>query len=369
MPEQEHFPRPNWKEAAVWLGADFFTLWRILLRNGFRVSPVCVADCSIDVLVSVINTALTALQSFYWGARIGRIELPDDPIFIIGHWRTGTTLLHELLALDPRNRCPTTYECFSPNHFLLSEPLVAGWLGYTLPARRPSDNMAMGWDKPQEDEFALCNMGVPSPYATMAFPNQPPQFQEYLELDEVSPPQRRRWERAFQTFLKQLLLKRPGRLVLKSPPHTFRLPVLVRMFPRARFIHMRRDPYAVFSSTVRLWKSLYAWQGYQLPTYEGLEEYVLDTFVRMHKRLETTRGLVDPARFHELRYEDLLRDPQGQTAAIYERFSLGGFDELRPKIAEYFRQRADYQTNRHELTPELREKIARRWGPWLDKQG
>jgi omega-hydroxy-beta-dihydromenaquinone-9 sulfotransferase len=245
--------------------------------------------------------------------------------------------------------------------------LMTGWLKFTLPASRPGDNMAMGWDKPQEDEFALCNMGAPSPYLTMAFPNHPPQFQEYFELEAVSPAQRRRWERTLRTFIKQLLAKRPGRPVLKSPPHTFRLPLLARMFPRAAFVYMRRDPYEVFSSTMRLWKSLYAWLGYQKPTYEGLEEHVLSTFVRMHERLDATRAAIDPARFYELCYEDLLADPVGHTRAIYERFGLGGFEALRPKICQYFRERAGYKTNRHELPPELREKIRRRWSRWIDK--
>ena len=71
--------------------------------------------------------------------------------------------------------------------------------------------------------------------------------------------------------------------MLKSPPHTFRLPMLQQMFPQARYIHLVRDPYDVFPSTVRLWKSLYAAQGYQRPTYAGLEEQVLETFCRMYR--------------------------------------------------------------------------------------
>ena len=53
------------------------------------------------------------------------------------------------------------------------------------------DNMTAGWDCPQEDEFALCNMGLRSPYLTIAFPNHPPQDQEFFELAEVSPRARR----------------------------------------------------------------------------------------------------------------------------------------------------------------------------------
>ena len=363
------FSRPGWNQAAAWFGSDFFGLTRLLLRNGLRIDPAVGVDCSIDVLVSLLNTGLGGLQGFYYGPRLRRVVLPPDPVFIIGHWRTGTTLLHELLAMDPRNRCPTTFECFVPNHFLILEPLVRGWIDFLLPGSRPTDAMAMGWDQPQEDEFALCNLGIPSPYATMAFPNRPPQFPEYLDLDRVGPAQRQRWKRAFGGFLRQLLCKRPGRLVLKSPTHTFRLPILLEMFPKARFVHIVRNPYKVFPSTVHLWKSLYAWQAYQKPTYEGLDERVLDTFVRMHERLEATRGRVEPARFHELRYEDLVRDPVGQMRTLYERFALGPFEPIEPAVRGYFAARADYRTNHYELPQQQRDTICRRWGYWIDRYG
>ena len=126
--------------------------------------------------------------------------MEGDPIFIIGHWRTGTTLLHELLWLDGRQRCPTTFECFTPNNFLISETLLKPWSGFTLPRRRPPDNMQMGWDLPQEDEFALCNMGVPCPYWGIAFPNQPRQADDYFELDRLDAFQRRRWQQRCGRF-------------------------------------------------------------------------------------------------------------------------------------------------------------------------
>ncbi|MGD0897579.1 MAG: sulfotransferase [Thermoguttaceae bacterium] len=327
------------------------------------------ADCGIDLFASLLNTGLGSLQDFFHGERLQRLELPRDPVFIIGHWRTGTTLLHELLALDGRNRCPTTFECFAPAHFLLTEPALRGWTAFLLPGHRPADAMAMGWERPQEDEFALCNMGVPSPYATMAFPNEPPQFPEYFDLERVPAPDRRRWQRMLVKFLKTVLLKRPGRLVLKSPPHTFRLPLLLELFPNARFVHMVRDPYVLYPSTIRLWKSLYAWQGYQEPRCEGLEEQVFRTLLAMHARLEATRGLVEPRRFFELRYEDLVREPIVELRAIYRQFELGDFERIEPAVRAYFARQADYRTNRYELPDGLRREISRRWEPYFSRYG
>ena len=255
------------------------------------------------------NTATGALQQLLLGPGADRTKLEGDPIFIIGHWRTGTTLLHELLAMDGRLRCPTTFECFTPNNFLISETLLKPWSGFTLPRRRPPDNMQMGWDLPQEDEFALCNMGVPCPYWGIAFPNQPRQADGLFRVGPArrlpAPP----LAAALRTFLARLTYKRPGRIVLKSPPHTFRLPILREMFPDARFIHLVRNPYVVFPSTVRLWKSLYVLNSYQEPTCADLEEQVLATFSRMHQRLEATRGLIGRALLRSP-----LRRPAGRAA-------------------------------------------------------
>ncbi len=358
-----------WYHAGIWMGSDFFGLLRLLTRHRFRVHPGRLPACLFDLGFSVFNTATAALETLLLGPWVERAKLEGDPIFIIGHWRTGTTLLHELLALDGRHRCPTTFECFSPGNFLISEALLKTWSSFILPHRRPPDNMPMGWDRPQEDEFALCNLGVPSPYWSLAFPNQPPQARDYFELERLSPAERRRWQQALRTFLQRLTWRRRGRLVLKSPPHTCRLPTLRAMFPDARFIHVVRNPYAVFPSTMRLWQSLYVLNSYQQPTCAGLEERVLATFSRMHQRLQATRGLIAPRRFCEVRYEDLMRQPLCAMRAIYEQLELGGFEQVAPAIGRYFQDRADYQTNRYELTPELRERISRRWRPYIEQYG
>ena len=102
-------------------------------------------------LFSLMNFGLWLLQTLFWGRRIARTQLQGDPIFVIGHWRSGTTLLHELLVLDERHTYSNTYDCFCPNHFLLTAPVFRPLLeriaaeaaadgqhgrGLGLPARR-----------------------------------------------------------------------------------------------------------------------------------------------------------------------------------------------------------------------------------------
>ncbi|HVS38247.1 MAG TPA: sulfotransferase [Gemmataceae bacterium] len=362
-PKQEWSPR-------LWHGADLFAWLRLLIRNRVAVQPPYWHIAAVATAASVMNSTLGFLSDAAYGGRIDRTPIREAPLFIIGHWRTGTTLLHELLILDPRHTFPTTYQCLCPHHWLLTERIFPHLFWFLMPAHRPMDNMETGWDRPQEDEFALAVLGQPSPYLTIAFPNHPPQDQEALDLERLPPRARAAWKQAFLRFLRALTLKDPRRLVLKSPTHSCRINTLLELFPDARFVHIVRDPYVVFPSTVNLWKSLYRNHGLQTPTFAGLEEHVFETFNHLYSRLEEGKRLVAPDRFHEVRYEDLIRDPEAQMRLLYDRLGLGGFDAALPRIQKYLGDHAGYQTNRYpSLTPELRAEITRQWGGVIQRYG
>jgi hypothetical protein len=341
----------------------------LLARHRFAIDlPRLPMACLMTVL-SVMNSLMALVQTAFLGRKIARTAITEDPIFIIGHWRSGTTLLHELLVLDARHTFPTTYQCFTPNHFLVSDRIFPPLLRKLLPEKRPTDNMPAGWERPQEDEFALCNMGVRSPYLMIAFPNQPPQDLDYLDLEQVPAEGLRRWKEKFQWFLRCITVRSPKRIVLKSPPHTCRIKVLLEMFPRARFVHIVRHPFAVFPSTVKLWRRLSTDQGLQVPTGEGLEEYVYQTLIRMYDAFERQRPLIPAGHFCEVRYEDLVQDPIGQVRRVYEELGLGGFEEVLPALERYMAGQAGYQTNRFNLPPETRDEIARRWQFFFERYG
>jgi hypothetical protein len=360
--------KPEWAPR-IWEGCDFFAWIRLLVRNRLAVDWPCVYIAVIVTFVSFCHTLGRFLQEAIHGRRVRKTRITHPPIFILGHWRTGTTLLHEFLIQDERHTYPNTYECFDPNDFLITEGWLSKLLRFLVPSRRPMDNMQAGFERPQEDEFALCMMGQPSPYLTIAFPNHPPQYQEFLDLENVSPAALARWKDALCTFLKRITFVRPLRLVLKSPPHTCRIKVLRDLFPGALFVHIVRDPYIVFPSTVNMWRTMYRMHGLQKPTGNGLEEYVLSTFEHMYDRFEKTRHLIDPGHFFEVRYEELIRDPVGQMRALYEHLHLGGFDAYLPRLEKYLASIKGYETNRYNLSDEQRARISKRWSRYIAQYG
>jgi hypothetical protein len=188
-------------------------------------------------------------------------------------------------------------------------------------------------------------------------------------MEGLGEAERDAWKSALADFLKRVTFRSQKRIILKSPPHTGRIRTILELFPDARFVHIVRDPYALFGSTVRLWKTLYKFEALQEPRHEGLEEYVFDCFERMYRSFERDRALVDPRRMFEIRYEDLIRDPIERMRELYDHLALGEFDTARPKLEAYFHDRAGYRTSTTAIADELRAAIDRRWGPYMQRHG
>ena len=173
-----------------------------------------------------------------------------------------------------------------------------------------------------------------------------------------------------EMFLKCLTIKSPEeRIILKSPPHTCRIKHLLDIFPKARFVHIVRDPKVVFPSTINLWKRLYRDQGFQIPKYEGLEEHVFSTFTRMYEVFQRDRDLIPAEQFSEIRYEDLVKQPLDELRRIYADLQLDGFEEALPALHNHVADWAEYKTNRYVIAPELEKNIEERWGDYARRYG
>jgi hypothetical protein len=219
------------------------------------------------------------------------------------------------------------------------------------------DNMPMGWHRPQEDEFGICNQGVPSPYLFWMFPDRPCPYDRYLALSGLSTQERRHWKRAFFLFIKRLKLRDPRRLVLKSPTHTARVKTLLEIFPDAQFIHLVRDPQVMIPSTILTWRRLSEVLGLRAEIRDDLADYVLDNFRRMDESFQADRWRIPAEQFYEARYEDLTANMVATVADMYRHLSLGDFSNIRPHLEEYELQNKDYRANRFSLDADLRHRI------------
>lgn len=354
----------------MWHGLGLWNLLRLLWmglpvdRSGrsriLRLSGACLA-----------NSLLHLAERLVWERRIRRVQLHPEPIFILGHWRSGTTLLHNLLACDPQLAYVNCYQATFPGHFLLSERRLSRLLRRRLPAQRPMDNMPLAWDLPQEDEAALAVMTLLSPYLRSAFPDPP---QAVGRLDHfgsgLTDRERERWQLALLRLMRKVALRHGStRFVLKSPPHTARIPLLLELFPRARFVHVVRNPYEVYASTLRMRRAMAELNGFSREPHRDLEEHVLQTYQAMYQAYHMHKALIEPGRLLELTYEDLVADPLEVMRKLYRHFDLSGFAGVVPRLRTALADHGRYQTRTGPLPVSERQRVYQQWGMAFRRYG
>jgi hypothetical protein len=338
-------------------------------ENRYRIDRARWPMALLAFAATAVPAVSNPLQAWIYGKRAAKLPLAGDPIFVIGHWRSGTSLLHELLTLEDNYATPNTFECFNPLSFLLTELWLRPITAPLLPARRPMDNMDMGWNIPQEDEFALMTLGLPTTYRRIAFPNSTPRHLDYLNMNGIPQPEIDRWKEGVDTFMRYLNYKYRKPLVLKSPPHTGRIGILKTMYPHARFIHITRHPLKFIPSTMHLWRALDNTNGFQTPRYEDLRDYVFMCFKRMYDGYDRDRPALGDDELATVRFEHLIRQPVNELRRVYQQLNLGDFSLVEDKIRRQMDKTKDYQRNKHEITEELRREILQRCQKYIEEFG
>ncbi|MDQ7785544.1 MAG: sulfotransferase [Desulfomonilaceae bacterium] len=343
-------------------------LLRVLKRNGFRIDTACLSRLGYLVAMGVLNHVYGACESLFNARRIQAVRIEQAPVFIIGHWRSGTTHLHNLLSLDDNLAAPSAYQAFFPRHFVFTHT-AATLFDLFAPRKRPMDNVVFGSDVPQEDEFAVAALSSVSPYLRVLFPVTCDLG--YAELDPLALPEGalNRWKDSLTLFVKKLTLFYGKRIVLKSPPHTARVGILLEMFPDAKFIHIVRNPYTVYMSTHGLWRDMFANAHLQLPTPGVVDELILKWYVELFRLFERDRALIPKGSLYEVKYEDLEARPLESLQGAYQVLGLSGFAGLRERVTQYLEVIKGYRKNNHDLDDDAKQKVARHWKRTFQQYG
>jgi omega-hydroxy-beta-dihydromenaquinone-9 sulfotransferase len=350
-------------------GLTFGDWLRLLMENRFAVDPPYWLRAMLITAGSMQNSFFGCLERWRYDAAIRAAE-PQPPLFILGIWRSGTTHLHNLLARDERLAAPTSYETLYPHTFLTTMRFNAPLVDSMIPHRRPQDNVRMGMHEPQEDEFALNCLTQLSPLLCLAFPRRASHYSRFITLRDCTPAQIARWQQTLYWLVQKLTYKHARRLVLKSPSHTARIRLLLEVFPDAKFVHIHRNPYDVFRSSLHLMHTAAQWSTLQRIDHTGLEERTLDDYQELYDAYFEQRHLIPAGRLHELAFEALEKDPLEQLRQLYAALGLGDFAVAEPAIRRYLDSIAGYQKNRfRDLDPSLKAQIARRWRRSFDEWG
>ncbi len=348
-----------------------FRHWVRLNRAGGGIDPRYRWRAAQVTALSPFGAALRAAERFSWNRQAPSVAIPHPPIFILGHWRTGTTHLHNLMTCDPQFGFVSTFQVLVPESCLLPFNPLRPLIAWCAPARRHMDRMPLGLDLPQEEEFALCNLCGHSFYVGWYFPRRMGElFRKYVLFEGLSEPERAGWSETYLDVLKKASIRTNGRpLVLKNPVNNARIPALLELFPEAKFIHVCRDPYTVFKSTLNFHRATLDMIAFQKIPDSEIECNVLTFYRDMMSRYLQDRTLIPAGNLVEVRFEDLERDPIERMAAIYEALGLPRWDEARPHMARYLHTQAEYRKNSFPSSPADLEKVEQHWGFALDAWG
>jgi len=290
-----------------------------------------------------------------------------DAIVILGYWRSGTTLLHELLCLDKRYTYPTTHACMNPHHFVLTEASTLARRDHGM--KRPMDEMEIRSGSPQEDEFALLSLGARSPYEALLVPAILPEALKLADPRDLSSEEEARWRKIFLGFLAGVSARGTGRpIILKSPTHGFRVTTLRDLLPEARFVLIVRDPWTSFESVVRMWHTMF--ETYAIAPLLGADEIreaVLADRLRFEAKLAASTGDLPKNRFTTITYELLISDPLAVVERLYQTLDLGDFAVVREALMAEIQRRREYRPKAELPSPAWRKRITQQWTTILDE--
>jgi hypothetical protein len=318
---------------------------------------------------------LEFLQFLIFGQRIKKTTVSKDPVFILGHYRSGTTFLQKLLVSDKQFGFMTNYDSLFPNSNLLFGKKMQHIFQRLINLFRIKnpffhDSIVPLSEVCEEDDYLMNKASAFSAYWGLVFPkrwrewlNGAPQLMNKAYADG--------WKREYLGTVKYATFVNKGRqLVLKSPPNTERICMLLQLFPRAKFIFIYRNPYHLYYSIRNMWKSaILKYYSVQDISDEDLDEIVFDHFLYLTDRYEQDKNLIPAGNLIEISYEELKADPFGTMRNIYSGLDLPGFELTANDLRQQLEIEKEYRNFQYQFTDNTFKKIEEKWGKYIRQWG
>jgi len=311
--------------------------------------------------ISMIGAPFRIYEKFAYDKKAEKVDLKEPPVFILGHWRSGTTHLHNLLCQDPLASFVTTYQSVFPDQTLAtgSRFLFKNIMKMIMPLKRAGDNIKLNTEYPQEEEFTLGARNPACFYYFFYFPELITQFyDQYLNFNASDDLTRNTFIADYKRVInKAQLYSGKQRFLSKNPTNTARIPLLLEMYPDARFIHIYRNPVDVILSTRHFFSHMMPGLNLHKIDFESLHNDIFEIYNRMmHDYLET-RDLIPEKNLVEVRYEELSKNPEHEIKRIYDQFQFEGYAKASPSIHKYAEAKKGYVKNKYSIKRSLLEEI------------
>ncbi|MCX6283933.1 MAG: sulfotransferase, partial [Bacteroidetes bacterium] len=297
--------------------------------------------------------------------------ISKDPVFILGHYRSGTTYLQKLIVSDKQFGFLTNYDALFANSNLLfgrKMQAVFQWLINTFKIENPffHNSIVLLSEPTEEDDYLMNKVSAYSAYWGLVFPKR---WREWLNgsVQFMDPKYYNGWKKEYLKTIRYVTFKNKGKqLVLKSPPNTERITTLLQQFPQAKFIYIYRNPYSMYYSIRNMWKrAILSYYSVQEISDEELDEIVFDHFIYLTERYEKEKVLIPEENLIEISYEKLKADPFKVIGEIYSKLNLPGFELTADDLLLQIEKEKSYRNFQFQFSDSTFKKIEERWGKYI----
>ncbi len=350
------------------VGYSLSVISGLLLKS--RVSLVFIPRLILTLLINLVNWPFRVYERIFINPKYLKSSIDEKPgeapIFIIGHWRSGTTHLHNILCKDPQMGYTTTYQSVFPDTLFvkMGRFIFEGFARILIPGTRKGDNVTLGMTLPQEEEFAL---GDKTPVCFYYFWMFPRHIRTYYErsvrFKGLSVKTIESWRSDYRLLIKKALINTgKSRFLSKNPPNTGRVKFLLETYPNARFIHIHRNPVEVFLSTQNFFRKMMPHLQLQTVKDDDLSNDIFIIYKQIMQDYLEQRSLIPKGQLVEISYDELESQPEEGLDRIYKTLQIQGYDEALPLFRSYLKRMKSYRKNKHFITKELQERILKEWG-------
>lgn len=319
-----------------------------------------------------VTKPFRALQHFLYNSKVEKMDLDTkNPVFILGHWRSGTTHMHYLFDKDPQFGTLTNYQTFSFTTSLLSKRIVKFLLSPLMPKERTQDNVKMTVDKPGEEEQPLSVVSTRTGIHSWIFSKNYSYFNKYNLFKDITAQEKAAWQKDYTKVLKTIAFANNGKqLLLKNPHNTSRVKELLELFPNAKFVFIHRHPLDVYISTVHLFSKVVETQFLQYATLEERKEIIIYNFKEVLGKYLREKALIPEGNLYEVAYDDFTGNEMAHATKMYEKLNLPGFETAKPEIQKYLDSVKKYKKNKfRNLSTETEARLRKEFKFAFDEWG
>ena len=329
--------------------------FRVVFSLNFSIKAKALTRLFISFLILLMFAPFRIIEAVLY--LFTKKEEVKQPIFIIGHPRSGTTFFHDSLNELDDVVAPRMIDCLFPLLNKYFEFMLVPILEKVLPETRLMDKMKVSWNSPQEEEFGMALM---SPYSSVNFLFAPNKSREVLANYVLlnNPRAKARWLSSHWRFARKIQTMNKGKtLVFKSPGNTARIHEILEIYPDAKFIHIVRNPQNVIPSTLNLYQKILPEFSLQDESKLDLNAFVFDYYEQVMHKFITTKGQLKKGQLAELKYENFVQSPLETLDRVFSEIDVAFSSK---NLEDFFESRKNFSRNTFNEDTELTKVINER---------